>query len=99
MRTVFSKEELSEKEISIQNMIKDEIVDEFSSNEVIKEDFILFICQPLYERLSIIIPISKILEYLEIDIIFIPGEKYEIIDFLTDNELDYRFHLYSFNID
>ena len=99
MRTVFSKEELSEKEISIQNMIKDEIVDEFSSNKGIKEDFILFICQPLYERLSIIIPISKILEYLEIDIIFIPGEKYEIIDFLTDNELDYRFHLYSFNID
>ena len=55
MRTVFSKEELSEKEIFIQNMIKDEIVDEFSSDEGIKEDFILFICQPLYERLSIII--------------------------------------------
>ena len=39
------------------------------------------------------------MSYLKMDIIFIPGETYEIMDFLTNNDLEYRFNLYSFDID
>ena len=39
------------------------------------------------------------MSYLKMDIIFITGETYEIMDFLTNNDLEYRFNLYSFDID
>ena len=36
---------------------------------------------------------------MEINIVFIPGETYEINDFLSNNDLEYRFNIYSFNMD
>ena len=36
---------------------------------------------------------------LKFNIIFIPGETYELLEFLTDNDLIYKFNIYSFNID
>ena len=36
---------------------------------------------------------------MKFDIIFIPSETYELIEFLSDNDLNYRFNIYNFNID
>ena len=85
--------------ITLENLISKEIIDAFTFNKIISEDFVLFICQPIQEILDIIIQLSIILNYTEFNIIFIPGETYDIIDFLSDNDLDSRFNIYSFNID
>ena len=85
--------------ITLENLISKEIIEAFTFNKIIAEDFILFICQPIQEILDIIIQLSIILNYTEFNIIFIPGETYDIIDFLSDNDLDSRFNIYSFNID
>ena len=36
---------------------------------------------------------------MKFNIIFIPGETYELLEFLSDNDLQYKFNFYSFNID
>lgn len=65
----------------------------------IEGDIAIFICQPVHDILSIIIQLSVIFEYTEFNIIFIPGETYDIIDFLIENDLDSRFNLYNYDID
>ena len=85
--------------ITLENLIKKEIIDAFTYKKTIAEDFILFICQPIQEILSIIIQLSIILNYTEFNIIFIPGETYDIIDFLSNNDLDTRFNIYNYDID
>ena len=60
---------------------------------------IIFICQPLQELFNIIYQLSIILNNLKLNIIFIPGETYELLEFLSDNDLQYKFNFYSFNID
>ena len=69
-----------------ENYITKEIIDAFPFKKNIDLDLFLFICQPTLDILSIIIQMSTILEYLEFDIIFIPEETYEIMDFLSNKD-------------
>ena len=85
--------------ITLENLITKEIIDAFTYKKTIAEDFILFICQPIQDILNIIIQLSIILNYTEFNIIFIPGETYDIIDFLSNNDLDTRFNIYNYDID
>ena len=98
MKIIFTNEELAEIKIEKQNYIMKEIVENYTLKEI-EEDIFIFICQPIHDILSLIIQLSVLFQYTEFNIIFIPGETYEITDFLIYNDLDYRFNIYNYNID
>ena len=98
MKIIFTNEELAEIKIEKQNYITKEIVENYTLKEI-EEDIFIFICQPIHDILSLIIQLSVLFQYTEFNIIFIPGETYEITDFLIYNDLDYRFNIYNYNID
>ena len=74
-----------------------EIIDIFIK-QIPEEKKIIFICQPKQEIFNIIYQISIVCS-MKFDIIFIPSETYELLEFLSDNDLNYRFNIYNFNID
>jgi len=99
LKIIFTNEELIENKISKANFIVKEIIDAYITKSKDENAVMVFICQPIHEILSIIIQLSVILSNNEFNLIFIPGEIYEIIDFLSDNDLNYRFNIYNYNID
>ena len=71
--------------------------------EQLKEEMVLYIIQPNKEALSIILEsyflISSMFKGVETNIIFIPGESYEIIEYMMANDLITKFKIFSFNVD
>ena len=69
----------------------------------LKEEMVLYIIQPNKEVFSIILEsyflISSMFKGVEANIIFIPGESYEIIEYMMANDLIKNFKRFSFNID
>ena len=69
----------------------------------LKEEMVLYIIQPNKEVFSIILEsyflISSMFKGVETNIIFIPGESYEIIEYMMANDLIKNFKIFSFNID
>ena len=74
-----------------------------SNLEYIKEEEIIFIIQPelsiLAEILKIHFLVTSVHKEIESNIIFIPGESYYIIEYMTSNDLINKFKIYSFYID
>ena len=64
---------------------------------------VLYIIQPNKEVFTIILEsyflISSMFKGVETNIIFIPGESYEIIEYMMANDLIKNFKIFSFNID
>ena len=70
----------------------------FYNLDEIKEEMILYIIQPKKEifinSLESYFLVSSKFQEIEANIIFVPGETYEIIEYMMDNDLSY----YFFNI-
>ena len=75
----------------------------FYKLDELKEQMVLYIIQPNKEVFSIILEsyflISSMFIGVEANIIFIPGESYEIIEYMMANDLLEKFKIYSFNVD
>ena len=69
----------------------------------LKEEMVLYIIQPDKEVFQIILEsfflISSMFKGVEANIIFIPGESYEIIEYMMANDLIKNFKIFSFNVD
>ena len=78
LKIIFTNEELIENKISKANFIVKEIIDAYITKSKDENAVMIFICQPIHEILSIIIQLSVILSNNEFNLIFIPGETYEI---------------------
>jgi len=74
-----------------------------SNLEYIKEKAIIFIIQPELTIFADIIQIhykaTSVHKEIESNIIFIPGESYNIIEYMTSNDLINQFKIFSFYID
>ena len=74
-----------------------------SNLEYIKEEEIIFIIQPelsiFAEILKIHFLVTSVHKEIESNIIFIPGESYNIIEYMTSNDLINQFKIFSFYID
>ena len=70
--------------------------------ENIKEESILFITQPdltIFQKIvEVHFLISSLIKGIESNIIFIPGESYNIIEYMISNDLLNRFNIYSLYI-
>ena len=75
----------------------------FYKLDELNEEMILYIIQPNREVFSIILEsyflISSMFVGVEANIIFIPGESYEIIEYMMANDLLDKFKIFSFNLD
>ena len=72
--------------------------------EKLKEEMVLFIIQPdrdifQYNVLESYFFISSMYKGVETNIIFIPGETYEIIEYMMNNDLTKKFKILNFNVD
>ena len=69
----------------------------------LKEEMVIYIIQPNKEIFANILEsyflISSKFQGVETNIIFIPGESYEIIEIMMGNDLINKFKIFSFNID
>ena len=69
----------------------------------IKEEMILYVIQPNKEILEDVIDsfynVSNKFKGVLTNIIFIPGERYELIEFMMANDLIHNFKIFDFNID
>ena len=74
----------------------------YNLNEL-KEEMVLYIIQPNQDVFKTILEsyflISSMFKTVETNIIFIPIESYEIIEYLNSNDLIYNFKIYNFNLD
>jgi hypothetical protein len=70
--------------------------------EQVNEQSILFITQPdlpIFQKIvEVQFLISSFIKGIESNIIFIPGESYNIIEFMISNDLINRFNIYSFYV-
>ena len=97
LRLIFTKEELEEIKLDKESLISKETTpNKFFQ---IAENIIIFICHPVHDIVDKIIEISYMLTKTEFNCIFIPGETYEIIKYMTGPGLGNRFKIFSFNID
>ena len=75
----------------------------FYNLDEIKEEMILYIIQPKKEifinSLESYFLVSSKFQEIEANIIFVPGETYEIIEYMMDNDLINNFKIFNFNID
>ena len=75
----------------------------FYNLEELKEEMILYVIQPNKEAFSIVLEsyylISSMFKGVLNSIIFIPGESYELIEYMMANELINNFKIFSFNMD
>ena len=69
------------------------------SVQVIEESIVVVICQPIHEIVDKAVEFSLIMNKTDFYFIFIPGETYEIINFITGPGLGNRYKVNSFNID
>ena len=69
----------------------------------LKEEMILYVIQPNKEILLLILEsyflVSSVFKGVETNIIFIPGESYEVIEYMMANELLSKFKIFSFSVD
>ena len=98
MILIYEKEELAKIGIDRESFFTKQIIDDYIT-KIVEENNFIFICQPIKEILDIIIQLSVILSELDFNIIFIPEITYELLLFLSDNDLSYRFKIYNYNID
>ena len=74
----------------------------YNLNEL-EEEMVLYIIQPKKEVFSLILEsyflITSMFKGVQTNIIFIPGESYEIIEYMIANDLMQKFKIYSFNFD
>ena len=95
LKIIFTEEELEELKINKKNFISRD-----SKNiKEIEESLVIVICQPDHEIVDKTIEFSVIMNKTDFYFIFIPGETYEIINFLTGPGLGNRFTVNSFSID
>ena len=94
---IFTKEELNDMKLDKESFIsKESKTDKIFT---IKENILIFICQPIHDIVDKVVEISYMLIKTEFNFIFIPGETYEIIKFINGPGLENRFKAFSFNID
>ena len=98
MILIYEKEELAKIGIDRESFFTKQIIDDYIT-KIVEENNFIFICQPIKEILDIIIQLSVILSEIDFNIIFIPEITYELLLFLSDNDLSYRFKIYNYNID
>ena len=100
---------LSQEDFSKMNIEKSKIhpIDlkekSFYNLDEVNEEMILYIIQPKKEIFADILEsyflISSKFQEIETNIIFIPGETYEIVEYMMANDLINRFKIYNCNID
>ena len=95
LRVVFNKDDLDKMKIDKKHFITKELLTNINRND----DPIIFICQPKINIMEIIYQLSLMFENIEINLIFIPSETYEIIKFIDFSNLNHRFQIYNFNMD
>ena len=75
----------------------------FYNLDQLKEEMVLYIIQPYKDVFQTILEsyylISSRFKEVETNIIFIPVDSYEIIEYMIANDLIYNFKIHSFNID
>ena len=98
LKIIYEKEELPQKGIDKESFFTKQIINDYITKMPEENNFI-FICQPIKEILEIIYQLSVILNELNFNIIFIPEITYDLLSFLSDNDLSYRFNIYNYNID
>ena len=94
----FSKMNIEKSKIHLIDLQKS-----FYNLDELKEDLVIYIIQSNKEIFSNILEsyflISSKFQGVETSIIFIPGESYEIIEYMMGNDLINKFKILSFNID
>ena len=95
MKIIFTEEELEELKIYKRNFLSKDS----KSVQEIEESIVVVICQPIHEIVDKAVEFSLIMNKTDFYFIFIPGETYEIINFLTGPGLGNRYKVNSFNID
>ena len=94
----FSKMNIEKSKIHLIDLQKS-----FYNLDELKEDLVIYIIQSNKEIFSNILEsyflISSKFQGVEASIIFIPGESYEIIEYMMGNDLINKFKILSFNID
>ena len=95
MRIIYTKDDLDELKITKDNLISKD------SKPIlqIEEDLMIIICQPDKDILDKAIEFYMILNQAFFNFIFIPGETYELINFLMGPGIGNRYSVTSFNID
>ena len=95
MRIIYTKDDLDELKITKDNLISKD------SKPIlqIEEDLMIIICQPDKDILDKAIESYMILNQAFFNFIFIPGETYELINFLMGPGIGNRYSVTSFNID
>ena len=97
LRLIFTREELEDMKLDKEHFIsKDTKTDKIFK---IKENVIIIICGPIKDIIDKVIEISYMLDKTEFNLIFIPGETYELIKYITGPGLGNRFKVFSFNMD
>ena len=72
--------------------------------EKLQEEMVLFIIKPdrdtfQYNFLETLFFVSSVYKGVETTVIFIPGETYEIIEYMMNNDLNNKFRIFNFNVD
>ena len=104
METFLTKEDFPK--MGIENS-KIHIVDvnqkSYYNLDELKEEMILYVIQPNKEILLLILEsyflVSSVFKGVETNIVFIPGESYEVIEYMMANELLSKFKIFSFSVD
>ena len=101
---LLTPQELKSKNLDLNNItIIDEDSKDYNFVNTIKEDVIIFIIEPKKEIMNVVIPIDVVLNSIRKDIvknmIFIPGENHDIIEYMMQNQLFYNYRIESLNFD
>ena len=100
---LLTPQELKSKNLDLNNITIDEDSKDYNFVNTIKEDVIIFIIEPKKEIMNVVIPIDVVLNSIRKDIvknmIFIPGENHDIIEYMMQNQLFYNYRIESLNFD
>ena len=106
MKTLFTKEELEEMNILTDYILKEQnAIDNYMNAKNLKldEKKLIFVIQPTQENIDKLIYANTVInipvKIVDFSIIFVPAETQEIIEYLINFDLLYKFDLYSFNMD
>ena len=106
MKTLFTKEELEEMNILTNYILKEQnAIDNYMNAKNLKldEKKLIFVIQPTQENIDKLIYANTVInipvKIVDFSIIFVPAETQEIIEYLINFDLLYKFDLYSFNMD
>ena len=103
MNTFLTHDDFSKMNIEKSKIHLIDLQKSFYNLDELKEDLVIYIIQSNKEIFSNILEsyflISSKFQGVETSIIFIPGESYEIIEYMMGNDLINKFKILSFNID